>query len=336
MKDSNKFDTKHIKDWEINTLTKEDVLSKVSEEDIFRKYISSFQELKKAFRSELREDLTPTCKVYPWGDSFRYKDFAEDQSLDCFGYVQKLYNCSFSQALRIISSDFNLNLVSPSYRAKSTRTIQEPESEAYSTLKIKRRDWTKDDKVYWGRYHLDTDFLDQNYVKSISHYWVNKENREYHFFTGKNLAYSYDEFGHGIRKLYFPYSNFRFLGNAKDHNWFGFDFLPWIGDKLVITKSSKDRLIWSKMGFNCTAVQGEACIITEDRIEALYKRFKTLYINYDTDALGRKMSQQWASKYSLEPIFVPESFEGKDMSDFMEKNGPNETLNLMKKCMNLE
>ena len=87
------------------------ILGKISEYDIFMYYIPSFKTLGKKFRSELREDKSPTVSIVSYNGRLLYKDFGNfEHTFNCFGYVQHKFNCSFISALRIIDCDFNLGL----------------------------------------------------------------------------------------------------------------------------------------------------------------------------------------------------------------------------------
>ena len=94
-------------------LSKDVILSKITEYDIFRYYCSPFKEVNVKFCSELRKDHTPTVSIIKWKGKLLYKDFGyDDHTFDCFSYLQCKYNASFFDALKIIDSDFNLNLSS--------------------------------------------------------------------------------------------------------------------------------------------------------------------------------------------------------------------------------
>lgn len=56
----------------------------------------------------IREQKTPSFNIYRKNDKWYYKDFATDDQGDCFSLVMKLHDCSFKQAINIISVDFNL------------------------------------------------------------------------------------------------------------------------------------------------------------------------------------------------------------------------------------
>ena len=51
------------------------ILGKITEYDIFMYYCPSFKELGKKFKSELREDNSPTVSIIPYNGRLLYKDF---------------------------------------------------------------------------------------------------------------------------------------------------------------------------------------------------------------------------------------------------------------------
>ena len=88
-------------------LSKEFLLSKVTEEDIFMKYLNIYPNLNDYFRNPLRTDAHPDCKFYRDSrGTLKFKDFAYGMNIDCF-------NCAFlsgksTQLLRrvILQYDF--------------------------------------------------------------------------------------------------------------------------------------------------------------------------------------------------------------------------------------
>mgnify|MGYP003307397942 CR=1 FL=1 len=91
---------------EVN-LTKDFILSKVKEEEIWSHY--GVPITKGLFCSKLRQDKTPTCSLYRnRSGRLIMKDFGTNWSGDCFAYVSELYNISFYEALQTIANDFGL------------------------------------------------------------------------------------------------------------------------------------------------------------------------------------------------------------------------------------
>jgi hypothetical protein len=88
-------------------VTKEFILSKVTEEEIFEHYGIKVQ--KGLFCSKLRRDVRPTVSFYrnKTGRLIMH-DFGDSSFIDCFAYVQIIFNVSYYMALQIIANDFKL------------------------------------------------------------------------------------------------------------------------------------------------------------------------------------------------------------------------------------
>ena len=93
------------------TLDKDTVLSKVSEYQIFKYYCSHFEEADRKFKSDLREDKTPTVSICKFNGRLWYKDFGcPEHSFDCFSYIGYKYNLDFYGTLIHIDQSFGLGL----------------------------------------------------------------------------------------------------------------------------------------------------------------------------------------------------------------------------------
>ena len=88
-------------------LTKEYILSKISEEEIFEHYGVRIQ--KGLFCSPIRRDKHPTVAFYrnKTGRLIMH-DFGDNTYTDCFALVEALFNVSYYKALVIIANDFKL------------------------------------------------------------------------------------------------------------------------------------------------------------------------------------------------------------------------------------
>ena len=90
-------------------VTKEFILTKISEEEIFCYYLGIKEISKKLICSRLRTDNRPTCGFYRNGKGDLYlHDFATGEFYNCFSLVMAMFNVDFYTALKIIANDFNL------------------------------------------------------------------------------------------------------------------------------------------------------------------------------------------------------------------------------------
>lgn len=319
-------------------ISKDTILEKVNEFDIFKYYIPSFKTLGVPFKSNLRQDKTPTCKIGAREGKLWYRDFSEPTSYNCFDYVARAYNVSFHQALEIIKRDFNLNLISTTflgqYEKKDTApTLTEfdiSEAEKLPTeIKIKTRDWSYADKYFWfKKYEIKVEDLEHFNVFPISHYWVNDVlticgNQSYAYYFGK-----YED-GRSIIKIYQPYSKIKWLSNCTIDVFQGYNQLPESGKTLIITKSLKDVIVLYKLGYSAIAPHGESYRIETSFMQSLRERFDKIVILYDNDNAGKKCAEELSKDHSLETIFFPE--DTKDASDFVEERNYEELKSYLEK-----
>lgn len=302
------------------------ILGKISEYDIFMYYIPSFKKLGKKFRSELREDNSPTVSIIAYNNKLLYKDFGNtDHTFDCFNYVKHKYGCSFVAALRIIDCDFNLGL-SPkrsevaftmgymAYRQDVSPKLNKPEV----IIRKRRRPWTVADAKFWSKYLVSKKILTKFAVEPISHYWINN-NR----FTCKSISYAF-RFKNRY-KIYSPYEEQnKWLSNTKHTDVQGFNQLPNKGERLIITSSLKDVMCLHAAGYHSIAMQSEMQMPSEKLVSELKQRFNTIDILYDNDFNklnnpGQTMAKKICDLYGFNNICIPKTFESKDPSDLVSR-----------------
>ena len=309
------------------------ILGKISEYDIFMYYIPSFKALGKKFRSELREDNSPTVSIVHYNGKLLYKDFGNpDHTFNCFNYVKYKYGCSFIGALRIIDCDFNLGLSSKQeiikftmgymgYRQKNNPKPIKPEV----IIQKKRRQWNKEDATFWGKYLVSKKSLITFAIEPISYFWINGSR-----FTCKSITYAF-KFKNRY-KIYSPYDDKnKWLSNTKKTDVQGYNQLPNIGKRLIITSSLKDVLCLYEAGYNAIALQSEMQIPEEKLISELKNRFDTVDILYDNDFNnvnnpGQSMAKKICNLYGLNNICLPDELDCKDPSDLVKQTGSFNTL----------
>jgi hypothetical protein len=314
------------------------ILSKITEYDIFMYYIPSFKEIRKKFKSELREDNSPTVYITMYNGKLLYKDFGNsDHTFDCFNYVKYRYSCSFIDALRIIDCDFNLGL-SPNkseieftmgymaYRQKHIPKVNKTEI----IIKKKKRLWIKKDANFWKKYLVSKKILTKFAVEPISHFWINN-NR----FTCKSISYAF-KFKNRY-KIYSPYEEKnKWLSNTNKTDVQGYNQLPHSGERLIITSSLKDVMCLYAAGYHSIAMQSEMQIPDEKLISELKERFNIIEILYDNDFNktnnpGQTMAKKICDLYGFKNICLPDEFKSKDPSDLVAKVGSFNILKIILK-----
>jgi hypothetical protein len=303
-------------------LSKEMILDRISEVDIFAYYCSSFKQLGKPFCSELRQDSKPGVNIVLWKGKLLYKDWAyPEHTFDCFGYVMAAYNVSFYSALRIIDNDFGLNLGSKKSEIDFTRGYLgyrskiRVENKKVTIIKKKSRPWMVKDAKFWSQYLISKKTLIKFAVTPISHYWINDSR-----FTCK-LSYAY-KIGNKY-KIYSPYEEVKWMSNTNSKQIQGYDQLPKQGDLCIITSSLKDVMCLFEMGIPAVAMQSEMRLPLRNQIEELKQRFKQVAIFYDNDftnpnnpgqAMAAKICKEY---YPMSNIIIPNQYKLKDPSDYI-------------------
>jgi len=313
------------------SITKETILSKVSEYDIFNKYCEGFEKIDKSFCSEFREDRNPGCYVYITKlNELRYKDFASGEHLDCFGYVMAKFNCSFLEANNIIACDFGLGVnkidFDPLLINLKPREIT-PYIKQNSFINIVSQPFNITDYSYWNQYEINFETLESFDVFSAKYVYLIKGDKRYVFeYTKSNpiYAYRFEHEGEYSYKIYKPFSDkkgkWMFSGGVSN-NVEGYDNLPLSGDTLVLTKSLKDVMCYYNLGIPAISLQGEANKFDNDLFVKLSKRFKRIIVNYDNDEQGVISASKITRQYDLKCYYIDKV---KDLSDYIKAFGINE------------
>lgn len=109
----------------------------------------------------------------------------------------------------------------------------------------------------------------------------------------------------------------------------GLEFLPPKGNILIITKSYKDIMFLTELGFNAVCPQSEVVLLPPAEITILKARFKRVFLVFDNDATGRNKSKAASIEHNLEWWETPEAL-GKDLTDMCNKVGRYKTLEYIK------
>jgi len=330
-------------------ITKEYILSKVSEYQIFKYYCKNFIE-NKLFSSELRQDSSPSCKIYNNNGRLLYVDYGSGEKYDCFDYIKTkhrlLYkeDLNFYEVLNIIASDFKIikqtkdTKITPSLnyigRADTFKGIKT----RYS-LKKKRRDWNKAD-TYWKDYYFTQDLLDFYNVEPLENYWKSGSNEVYNltYSYKDNIfdpAYSYEEIN-GYRKILRPYnSKQKWDSNMPRQIVEGYNQLEQTGEYCIITSSRKDTMAWRLFGYNACNPGSETVFLTENCFLLLKNRFKHIIINYDNDTQGLFSMNKYAEEFGIKQFIIPKlSPSVKDLSDLLYFKGWDTTQKIINNFKN--
>lgn len=323
------------------SLTKDNILSKITEYTIFKNYCNNFEEVGKKFKSEFRSESLPSAMITYHNGRLWYKDFgSNDKAIDCFGFIQYKYGLDFKQSLLKINIDFKLNLhydentkpielIETTVINYNTPKLQDKLSETY--IRVKVRNWYDRDIKFWYRYNISREILERYYVQPLEWFSINNTRIVapgfcYSFYFGKKGEKYY-------YKIYSPYSTKnKWVTNAANKIQ-GLIQLPKKGNILVITKSMKDVMVLSSFGIPAIAPQTETIVIDRDLDDNLKQRFENIFILFDNDKTGKIGSLKNVEANNYTPIFVPIESNCKDISDYVLEYGAEETKSLLTKLL---
>ena len=338
----------NFKNNEIKSFPNEsDILSLLSEEDIFQYYIGSLPTL---IKSPLRNDNIPSFGLFlsKKYNRIMYKDLATGDVGDCFIFVKKLFGYSrITDSFNKIAFDFNLDqfkfvgdIKNNDVKAlKNIANAKKITSKETITIRVKVREWNKEDYNYWKiKYDINLKLLKNSMVFPISHYFINN-----YLVKVKGLAYAFVENKDGIQtyKIYQPFEETKWINNNNYSVWELWEQLPKEGENLIISSSRKDSIVIKSMFENkfitSCSLQGENFRPKRIVMEELSKRFKNKFILYDNDKYkeknwGKIAASKICKEYSdlgFKQIEIPDIYEEKDISDFKEIHKKEKSKNLI-------
>lgn len=308
------YDTTNIKD-NVEPITLDYILSKVSEYDIYQAYIGNFK-VGMIYNSPFRNDKNPSFGCY-YSRTTKQLMFKDHGTGDC-GNVVKFV--SLLTGLTNYSDILN-NIVN---KLKITNDMQLGSSKQYipskeTVIGVIRQNFTDIDINYWAQFHISLNTLKKFNVDSIKYYLNNGIVKG--IYKDNNPMYAYKVYNHF--KIYRPladkYTKWRSNLNINDVQ--GFKQLPKTGDTLIITKSLKDVMCLYEMGINAVSPNSESSWLPDKALEGILKRFKTVLICFDRDVAGMKNMRKLSLKTGLNCIIMPKKFSAKDISDAIKVNG---------------
>lgn len=322
-----------------NTRTAEDnitfdkIVNLVDDYYIYCYYLNKVIPINKPMSSPFRKDHHPSWALYRDRKGItRHRDFATGESGNVVDLVRQLENLKYRDALQRIWNDVIVGK-HVSLR-KATDTL--PKSEGENIIEIKRKNYTDNDMLFWGKYHITKDTLKLYKVYPISTYWVNDIQANF-YYTEKEPMYAYSIYDR--YKIYRPHSRRteKWRNNCSSFDVQGMEQLADNGDLLIITKSLKDVMVLHELGYNAIAPQSENSSIPKVIMDHLKLRFKNIIILFDYDDGGILGSQKLSEKYSIPYKFIPKHYLDlysiKDVSDFVKEFGKEQTLTMLKELL---
>lgn len=309
----------------------DDVLARVSEYDIFAKYIGEFK-IGYIYKSPLREDNNPSFGIFVSHKtgSLLYKDLASDDCGNVFKFVKRLKNLStYKDTILEIIKDFNIDSknTGDSLARSTAHTIKQRDT----VITVVRKKFNETDMKFWSAFGISRDVLETYKVAAISKYLVNGVIKG--GYEQVSPLYCYKVFNKF--KIYKPFGSkiMKWRGNLNSLDIQGFEQLPDKGELLIITKSLKDVMVLHEMGYDAVAPSSESTHIPEIVMNNLKRRFKRIIIFYDRDRAGMEFARKLSRTYHLNAIFINKKYKIKDISDLVKNLGYAKALSIFTKMI---
>lgn len=325
-------------------ISKDFILARVSEEDIFKKYLGLEPTETGSFVNPLRSgDTHPGCGFYVNDrGTWKFKDHAAGFNWDCFNIVEYEFGLTFKEALIKVAIDFNL------IEGDSTQKynyIKHRARKVPTQIRIKRRSWTKVDYQFWSKYYITPERLEFFQVVPIQQAWFLEYNilRPIYFYKETDPCYCYWFDGYEY-KLYFPLRDKGKFLHVNSNIVQGFKQLPEQGSNFLYTKSFKDVMsidvIGREFDLYSVAPMSETMVIDKKYHTEIYNRFDNIGLNFDFDRTGIRLTRKYQDTFGIEPnqcFFFGKQFRGntfgkakiKDFSDYLALMGIDKARKLI-------
>lgn len=304
-----------------DNITLDWILSKVTEYDIYAKYIGQFK-VGMIYNSPFRKDKNPSFGIYysKRTKQLLFKDHGTGECGNVIKFVslftgKKEYNDILSDIVDKLNITNNTKLVSSKQYIQPTETV----------IGVVRQEFTDVDINYWKQFNISINTLKKFNVNSIKYYLCNGIVKG--TYKRENPMYAYKVYNNF--KIYRPLADkyTKWRNNLTDYDIQGYEQLPQKGDILFITKSMKDVMCLHEMGYPAVSPSSESTFLPKDVLEQLKTRFKRIIILFDRDTAGVKRSRKLSRETGLEAMFINKKFKAKDVSDAVKANSFEEIKN---------
>lgn len=320
-------------------LSKEEILSRVSQEDIFKIVFEDVLE-GEYYTAPYRTDSTPDCYFEYLNGTLFFVDFANTLSnytnLTCFDVVQLKYGFNFIQCLQYINEVLDIGLGSSSTINAKPIIFKEPviverKEKIKKDFLIYPREFNYADRLYWEPYGVTKQQLIDDKVFPLELFQTYTKEGRFFSVAPFKVCYAYTDFPDNRVKVYQPYKT------SKTGKWFtncsasdvgNINDLPEQGDTLIISKSYKDCRVLRNLGYTSIWFQNEGMFPPKEILKDLLQRFKNIYVMFDNDETGiqksnllckvlRDLTMEIGSRIRISLVSLPiNDKDAKDPADY--------------------
>lgn len=317
-----------------SSISKAELFSVFSEAEVLSSVFPEVTELPCVINSPLRQDSHPSFSLYMSdGGHVRFKDHATGDSGGLLDLLCKYWNCTLTQVMGRIGETF-IKDKNITIRPKQLRTLSRKEANHSSSIQVVVRPWHDYDYAYWASYGVEKKWLRYAEIYPISYKIVTKADKHRYIFPADKYAYCFVERKEGrlSLKIYQPF-------NTKGYKWCSkmdasvvglWTKIPEYGDRVVICSSIKDALcVACQLHIPTLCLQGEGYSMSDTAVSELKRRYKKVFISFDTDKAGREDALRLAQRTGFTNV-VPDLGECKDYSDYFKSLDNKEDFKQLK------
>lgn len=303
-------------------ITKENILQRTSQLEIFSFYIPHFKPNTTILSPFGEKHPSFWTKVNANGKIY-FQDFSRQNFRgDCFDFVKMYFGINFQEALEKINYDLKLGLGIASNELDQTHHLDlisrvKPQAPVFNEifLDYDLRPWNNLDSWYWLRSGCDLKLVREAGINTASKFYINGKT----FYTHQ-FAYLWHTHGPHM-KFYQPFVNKKYKWRSTTNNdWLqNENRLPEKGKQLILQSSLKDSLcVETLTGVIGIPPNSENSAFPKNKLDDYEKRFDEIFILYDNDDTGNNSADTLHSERKYKIIRLPKMSEDhvKDPSAF--------------------
>ncbi len=325
-----------------SSISKAEIFNKYSEAEVIASVFPEIKSLPCLICSPLRVDKKPSLSIYVSNGGHVYlKDHATKEHYGLLDFLCAYWSCGFKECLDRICSLF-IAKDAIDIKPKAIRTLTRKEADTLTQIQVAVRPWRDYDYKYWADYGVEKQWLKYAGILPISHKIVTKKENPHdkgktYIFPADKLAYVFVEKKEGRLsiKIYQPYSKDFKWCSKMDASIVGlWTKIPEYGDRVVLCSSMKDALCLScNLHIPTLCLQGEGYGMSDTAVNELKRRYKKVFICFDTDAPGLEDGKKLAEKTGFINV-VPDLGAEKDLSDYYKSLKDKEQFKQLEKLFN--
>jgi|SRR6187399_462069 len=304
-------------------LKKEDILNKVTEEQIYKRFCSKFPS--RSFKSPFRGDKNASFGFFQKRGSWWWKDLGGNGDTgSVWDYVMRDQGVDYQGAINLIAREFGIttDYMNPIIESKrfNKEAFKEAQERKRTLIQVIRRPYDVSELKWWNRILITPALLEWYFMRAASEVWLNKRivwtNREH------NPIYYYLSPVSGNIKCYRPFEvdkRRKWLSNQdplKDvQGYYQCDIKRVPQRPLLLVKSLKEVAFLRVFGFNAMANTAEHTRFHVDFIRHIKKYCYPIIYLGDNDWPGMRALIKIEQNHQIPGIIIPRKWGSKDPTD---------------------